>query len=96
MADLVRRDQDTPKPSYWTTTASKEELLRFATSDLDKLHPDFVESIRATTVEGIVYPPLQMRDMPPPDLPLGKVTLLADAVHPMVPCEFSHVISMLR
>lgn len=54
---------------------------------LDGLDDEYVEPIRATLVEGILQPALRMRDMVPPKLPTGRVTLLGDAVHPMVPCK---------
>ena len=59
----------------------------FVMKSLDGLDSDYVEPIRATPVEGILQPCLQMRDMVPPPLPKGRVTLLGDAVHPMVPCK---------
>jgi 2-polyprenyl-6-methoxyphenol hydroxylase-like FAD-dependent oxidoreductase len=54
-------------------------------SNLDGVHPDFAEAFRATQVDGILHPPIRMRDMTPVELPRGKITLLGDAIHPMVP-----------
>ncbi|RDW82376.1 hypothetical protein BP6252_03488 [Coleophoma cylindrospora] len=78
-------DKAAEEPSYWTTTASKETLHVYVMNHLDGLDTSFTEPICATTVEGILHPPLQMRDMVPPTLPKGRVSLLGDAVHPMVP-----------
>jgi 2-polyprenyl-6-methoxyphenol hydroxylase-like FAD-dependent oxidoreductase len=83
--EIPRHDEAAVDPSYWTSTASKEDLHSYIMNHLDGLGDGFTEPIRATSVEGIFHPPLQMRDMTPPVLPQGRVTLLGDAVHPMVP-----------
>jgi 2-polyprenyl-6-methoxyphenol hydroxylase-like FAD-dependent oxidoreductase len=72
-------------PSYWTSSASQEDLHSYIKGHLDGLGDGFTEPIRATPVHGMFHPPLQMRDMTPPVLPPGRVTLLGDAIHPMVP-----------
>ena len=80
-----RKDEQAVEESFWTTDASQEELHRFITDNLDGIHPTFTEIIRATPVEGMLHPPIRMRDMTPPELPRGRVPLLGDAVHPMTP-----------
>lgn len=55
--------------------------------NLHDIEEEYIEPFLATPVEGILQPPLQMRDMVPPSIPKGRVTLLGDAIHPMVPCE---------
>lgn len=72
---------------FWTDSASAQELLDYTIRSLAGLDEDFIEPIRATPVTGILQPALRMRDMVPPPLPKGRVTLLGDAVHPMVPCK---------
>lgn len=66
-------------------SASQAELHRFVMSNLDGVHPDFAEAFRATQVDGILHPPIRMRDMTPVELPRGRITLLGDSIHPMVP-----------
>ncbi|KAF4987987.1 hypothetical protein FGRMN_10035 [Fusarium graminum] len=79
------QDPDASKKDFWTTSASREEMHAYVMSHLDSLNEDYIEPIRQTPVEGILLPPIVMKDMVPPALPRGKVTLIGDAVHPMVP-----------
>ena len=65
--------------------ASKDELHQFVQDSLEGVHSSFAEIFQATTVEDILVPPIRMRDMMPVELPKGRVTLLGDAIHPMVP-----------
>lgn len=88
--DLVHRaDEKASRPNYWTTTATQAEMHAFVMESLDRqpVDPKYAEVFRATPVEGIVHPPLRMRDMVPPELPRGSITLLGDAIHCMVPCK---------
>ncbi|KAF4445492.1 FAD/NAD(P)-binding domain-containing protein [Fusarium austroafricanum] len=79
------QDQEATKKDFWTTSASREDMHAYVMSHLDNLNEDFTEPIRQTPVEGILLPPIVMKDMVPPALPRGKVTLIGDAIHPMVP-----------
>ncbi|KAF5667140.1 FAD NAD(P)-binding domain-containing protein [Fusarium heterosporum] len=79
------QDHDATENDFWTTSASREEMHAYVMSHLDNLNEDYIEPIRQTPVEGILLPPIVMKDMVPPVLPRGKVTLIGDAVHPMVP-----------
>ena len=65
--------------------ASQAELHHFVMNNLGGVHPDFAEPFKATRVEGMLHPPIRMRDMTPAELPKGRITLLGDAIHPMVP-----------
>ena len=80
-----RTDKEAAKEDYWTTMASQPELYKFVVEYLDGVHPDFADVLQATQVDGILLPPLKMRDMTPVELPKGRITLLGDAIHPMVP-----------
>lgn len=80
-----RTDKEAAKEDYWTTTASQAELHKFVMEYLDGVHPEFADVFQATQVDGILLPPLKMRDMTPVELPRGRITLLGDAIHPMVP-----------
>ncbi|KAJ5273388.1 hypothetical protein N7478_008513 [Penicillium angulare] len=82
---LHRSDENAKNTPYWTDIASQSELHKFVMDNLHGLDEEYIEPFRATTVEGILLPPLQMRDMVPPTLPRGQITLLGDAIHPMVP-----------
>ena len=81
-----RKDDKAAEEKFWTANASKEELHSFVMNDMDGFHPVFTEILRSSPVDGILHPPILMRDMTPPKLPRGRVTLLGDAAHPMVPC----------
>ncbi|MCJ1245622.1 hypothetical protein MMC30_002826 [Trapelia coarctata] len=68
---------------FWTLHASREELLEYAATKVAGAHPKFLEVIQLTKPEGIVCPPIRLRDWLPGDIPRGRVTLLGDAIHPM-------------
>ena len=87
MVLMTRYDDQASQENYWTAHASKEELHSYVMNSLDDLHPDLTEPIRKTPVDGILQIPLLFKDMVPPELPTGRVTLLGDAVHPMTPCK---------
>lgn len=57
----------------------------FILSNLSGIHENFTEIFHATPVEGMLHPPLRLKDMVPPPLPHGRVTLVGDAVHAMTP-----------
>lgn len=80
-------DDDARKEGYWTVSASQEELHSYVLDHLDGVDSSFADILRATPVEGMLHPPLRMRDMTPPELPRGRVTMLGDAAHAMVPCK---------
>ncbi|KUJ08170.1 FAD/NAD(P)-binding domain-containing protein [Mollisia scopiformis] len=59
---------------YWTQAATCEELLKLT------------QLVRMATPDTIMYPPLQFYQWAPyQELPPGRVTLLGDAAHPMMP-----------
>lgn len=80
-------DPAAAEPDFWTLHASREQLLEYATRITAELNPMFLEPIHLTKPEGIVSPPIKIRDWVPGDIPRGRVTLLGDAVHPMTFCE---------
>lgn len=85
-------DEAARQENYWTSTATKEELHQHILANLGKLHPSIAEVFHATPVEGILLSGYRLRDMLPPVLPDGPVTLIGDAVRSMTPCK-SAVIS---
>ncbi|KAL9120923.1 MAG: hypothetical protein Q9187_002520 [Circinaria calcarea] len=68
---------------YWTSIASQKEMLDFAVEKVKGMDRRLSELVRMTKPEGILLPPIQVRDLVPTKMPLGRVTLLGDAVHPM-------------
>lgn len=78
------------------TWSTREELHSFVTNNLDGIDERIQEILRATPAEGMLFPPLVIRDMLPPAEEAWseggrRVTLLGDAVHAMTPCEcFEH------
>lgn len=74
------------EPDFWTMNASQEELLEYARRKTAGIHPRFLELINLTNAEGVLHPPIKLRDWVPDDIPRGRVTLLGDAVHPMTFC----------
>ena len=84
-------DPTAAEDNFWTAHASKEELLKYATTKIAGAHPKFVEVVRLTKPEGIVRPPIKLRDWLPDDIPRGRVTLVGDAIHPMTFCEYFYL-----
>lgn len=86
----------TGKKEEEETWNSREELHSFVMKNMEGIDERIQEILRATPAEGMLFPPLVIRDMLPPGeeaWPKGgrKVTLLGDAVHAMTPCEcFDH------
>jgi len=76
---------------FWTIHASKEELLEYARTKATRAHPKFLEVVQLTKPEGIVSPPIKLRDWLPGDIPRGRITLLGDAIHPMTFCEYFYL-----
>lgn len=76
--------------SFWSQSASKQDLLDFALKKTEGLEPHFTRIIKATKVEDIRIPPIVFKDMEldGTGLPSGRITLLGDAAHPMVPCKY--------
>ncbi|MCJ1360449.1 MAG: hypothetical protein MMC33_010454 [Icmadophila ericetorum] len=69
--------------TFWTTKASQKELLDFALENSKDFDPNLNQLIRLTKLKDIYQPTLHVQDWVPIDLPMGRVTLLGDAVHPM-------------
>ncbi|MCJ1303021.1 hypothetical protein MMC08_005827 [Hypocenomyce scalaris] len=69
--------------NHWTLTATQAEGLEFALEKIEGMNECFTELVTLTKAEDMVNPPVAVRDMIPEDLPLGRVSLLGDAVHPM-------------
>ncbi|KAI1385955.1 putative monooxygenase [Hypoxylon trugodes] len=82
---IVVRDENVDKEDHWLRVASQSEKLRRAFEICQTLDPKYSEIIRLTPPSGMWTSPLIVRDVELRDLPVGRVTLLGDAVHPMTP-----------
>lgn len=78
---------DNPKvDSAWAQTASKEELYQRALEITKDMPPLLKNIIEYTGVENILTPPLRFLEFAPPEqIPAGRVTLLGDSAHSMIP-----------
>lgn len=78
---------DTPEvDSVWAQTASKAELYQKAIEITKDMPPILKNIIEYTGVENILTPPLKFLEFTPPgQLPNGRVTLLGDSAHSMIP-----------
>ncbi|KAI9686293.1 MAG: hypothetical protein M1820_010667 [Bogoriella megaspora] len=79
-------DEAAIQEPYWTASASKEKMHAFAMEKIKSLDPKFRESFELTPVEGILAPPIVLRDILLRSLPNDRrITLLGDAAHTMAP-----------
>lgn len=83
---VVTEDHDVDKEDHWLRSASQVEKLEHAIRTTSTLEPKFSEVIRSTPVSGMRTDPLLIRDAMIHDLPVSRITLLGDAMHPMTPC----------
>ena len=83
---LCFQSEDPDIDSAWVESATKEQLYSKAV-ELTKDMPPLLRSIvESTGPEHILIPPLRFGEFVPPSyLPRGRVTLLGDAVHSMIP-----------
>ena len=81
------KDEDASMEPFWTVSATKTQMLDYALKRTQSLDANFRKIILATSVDEIIAPPIVFRDMVLTDLPDGRITLVGDAAHPMVPCK---------
>ena len=84
-------DNEAVSEPFWTATASKEAMYNFAMQKTQTLNPAYSRIVHLTDSSNIRAPPIVFRDLLLNDeaIPLGRVTLLGDAAHPMAPCKLS-------
>ncbi|KAI6080772.1 putative monooxygenase [Hypoxylon rubiginosum] len=82
---VVNEDPDIGKEDHWLHSASQAEKLKHSIKITRLLEPRFTEIIRSTPVSGMRTHPLLVRDAIIHDLPVSRITLLGDAMHPMTP-----------
>lgn len=82
---MLRRDDPTVLAD-WVGKASPQELYDFAIKSSQHLHPTMKGFIRYGGPEAMTQPQPKFQELVPPDtLPSGRVTLLGDAAHAMIP-----------
>jgi 2-polyprenyl-6-methoxyphenol hydroxylase-like FAD-dependent oxidoreductase len=83
---LCFRSERPEVDSVWAETASKEELYNKALELTKDMPPLLRSMVEQTGPANIPTPPLRFVEfVPPPYLPRGRVTLLGDAAHSMIP-----------
>lgn len=81
-------DGELEAETNWAQTAGKEALYEKALVKTQGMPSVLTDIIHTAGVDGIVAPPRKFADfMPPPSLPEGRVTLVGDAAHAMMPFQ---------
>lgn len=80
-------DPDVAKPDHWLKHASKKEKYDRALEVTADLEPRLRELIELTPVDGVLPKQMVLWDAEITSLPVGGVTLIGDAIHPMTPCK---------
>ncbi len=62
-----------------------QEMLDYALKRVQPLDECLTEAVRSTKPDGIIYPPLQSRDLILDTMPNTRCTLPGDAANPMAP-----------
>ncbi|KAI1469163.1 FAD/NAD(P)-binding domain-containing protein [Daldinia caldariorum] len=81
---------------HWSKSASREELYNYVMNLTSNLDPRFSEVIRSTTLDELKPQPMVFRDAQIENLPVGRITLLGDAAHPMSPFRGEGGVHALR
>lgn len=84
---LAWGDDKAAELPYWTSSAGSAEQLQYVRNAIRNVAPELRAIVDKTSPEGIVHPPLVFRECDLRSLPAGRVTLLGDAAHSMVPCK---------
>lgn len=83
---IMYQRKDPESLSEWTQTATKQEMYNMAVEAVKVWHPSMSDLIRYGGPEAIVAPPPRFVEFEPPDtLPVGRVAVLGDAAHAMIP-----------
>ncbi|KAF2121671.1 hypothetical protein BDV96DRAFT_564703 [Lophiotrema nucula] len=83
--NLMEYDSNVAKPDHWLQTASKQEKLDRALKITEKLSPELREIFELTKPEQIRDEQHIWRDLEIESLPAGRVVLMGDAAHAMMP-----------
>ncbi|ORX97385.1 hypothetical protein BCR34DRAFT_449766, partial [Clohesyomyces aquaticus] len=83
---LMLRCDDPTELADWVGKASPQELYDFAVKSSQHLHPTLTGVIRYGGPKAMIHPPPKFQEFIPPEtLPVGRVTLLGDSAHAMIP-----------
>lgn len=84
---LTWHDDKATNEDYWVRDLTQEEMHEKAIEFTKDCYPGFTDMIKMTPASGMLKPLLVIKDMMPQEIPLGRVTLVGDAAHPMTPCK---------
>ncbi|KAF3059581.1 FAD-dependent urate hydroxylase [Daldinia childiae] len=82
---IAEKDPSIANENHWTKSASQAELYDHVIKLTSGLEPRFSEVIESTSVSEVKPKPFIIRDAEIEHLPVGRITLLGDAAHPMSP-----------
>jgi 2-polyprenyl-6-methoxyphenol hydroxylase-like FAD-dependent oxidoreductase len=83
---LMLRRNDPTALGDWVGKATSQELYDFAVESSQHLHPTLNGFIKYGGPEAMIHPqPKFLEIVPPETLPEGRVTILGDAAHAMIP-----------
>ncbi|PVI00804.1 FAD/NAD(P)-binding domain-containing protein [Periconia macrospinosa] len=83
---LIFRPDNPEQLADWVVQASPQELYDYAIKNIEHLHPTIHSYIKYGGPEAIVTPPPRFQDFVTPEtLPTGRVTIIGDAAHTMIP-----------
>ncbi|KAI1643699.1 putative monooxygenase [Daldinia loculata] len=90
------KDPSIANEDHWSKSASQAELYDHVVNLTSTLEPRFSEVIRSTSVSEVKAKPFIIRDAEIEHLPVGRITLLGDAAHPMSPFRGEGGVHALR
>lgn len=83
--NLMEYDSNVGTPKHWLQTATKKEKLNRALKITEKLSPELREIFELTKAENIRDEQHIFRDIEIETLPNGRIVLMGDAAHAMMP-----------
>ena len=87
---LCFRTEDPATDSEWAQTADKQSLFDRAVEYANKMQECFSKIIHYTGVDGMITPPFKFLEwVPPESFPNGRITLIGDSGHAMIPFGLS-------
>ena len=84
------QDPEACSPDFWALNVPPAERLAFVLKTIEGVDERFASVIKATRVEDMAAP-LALKDLVPMGMPRGRVSLLGDAAHPMIPCKLCYL-----
>ncbi|MCJ1383825.1 hypothetical protein MMC17_006939 [Xylographa soralifera] len=83
---LMPQREEPKELSDWVQRATKREIYEFAIETTKNLHPVMTDLIRFGGPDAITKPQPKFLEFVPPDImPEGRVTVIGDAAHAMIP-----------